>query len=330
VVLRANESDPLLATWQYGLGRAVAFTSDANGRWAKSWVQWPDFPRFWAQAVRWTILERSQSAIQASVQQRGDQTVITADMPDARVNEDLRLNATVIDSEGESRDVTLQQVAPGRFEAETYLDQAGAYFVRVRPAISVTGEVSSPLHAAETTVAYVRPYSPEYAPSEGGEEALRDWAALGGGGLLAAPADAFALNAPVAASRTDLFPFLLALAAVLLPFDVGVRRITVSLRKLFGGAGAKLAPAESLEGSGRMTQLMQAKTRVTRSPLSSSPQHGPAAPATTQTRQPATQPEPAPSPQAAATASELLKRRKQREAGDALETDDAGKNDEAK
>ena len=155
VILRANESDPLLAAWQYGLGRAIAFTSDATGRWGKNWVQWSDFPKFWAQAVRWTILERGQSTIQASVQQRGDQTVITADVPDARLDEDLKLSATIIDSEGQSREVTLQQAAPGRFEAETYLDQAGAYFVRVRPAITATGEVTgeaaSAMQAAETS-----------------------------------------------------------------------------------------------------------------------------------------------------------------------------------
>lgn len=319
VVLRANESDPLLAAWQYGLGRAVAFTSDATGRWGKNWVQWPDFPKFWAQAVRWTILERGQSAIQASVQQRGDQTVIVADVPDARLEEDVRLAATVIDSEGQSREVTLQQTAPGRFEAETYLDQAGAYFVRIRPSITTTGELTgaaaSPLQAAETTLAYVRPYSPEYAQNEGGEDALRDWAALGGGDLLTGPGEAFALNAPVAAARADLFPLLLALAALLLPFDVGVRRVTVSLRKLLGGTSAKLAPVEGLEGSGRMTQLMQAKTRVAQSP---SPARAPAAsasgtPTPAASAAPAT---PVPAPQAAATASELLKRRKQREQGE--------------
>ena len=32
--------DPLLAQWQYGLGRSVAWTSDSTGRWAKNWVGW--------------------------------------------------------------------------------------------------------------------------------------------------------------------------------------------------------------------------------------------------------------------------------------------------
>lgn len=312
VILRANESDPLLAAWQYGLGRAVAFTSDATGRWAKNWVQWDDFPKFWAQAIRWTILDRGQSSIQVNVQQRDDQTVIVADVPESQIAEDLKLTATVIDSDGQARELTLTQTAPGRYEAETYLDQAGAYFVRVAPVVTAT-EASQPATGlGETTVAYVRPYSPEYAQVEGGEENLRDWAALGGGDALASPAQAFALNAPVAASRTDLFPLLLALAALLLPFDVGVRRITVSLRKLLGLSGEKLAPAGNLESSGRMDQLLRAKARVTREPA---PQIMPRRPA--QTSPPSSQTTAgeaqAPLPQqAVATASELLRRRRQR------------------
>ncbi len=148
VILRANDSDPLLATWQYGLGRAVAFTSDATGRWGKNWVQWENFPRFWAQAMRWTILERAQSAIQASVQQRGDQTVIVADVPEGRASDDQKLEATIIDADGKSRDIALSQTAPGHFEAETYLGQAGAYFVRVKPVISATETTTATAAAA--------------------------------------------------------------------------------------------------------------------------------------------------------------------------------------
>ena len=38
VVLETQQSDPLLAQWQYGLGRSLAWTSDATGRWAQEWA----------------------------------------------------------------------------------------------------------------------------------------------------------------------------------------------------------------------------------------------------------------------------------------------------
>ena len=47
-VLATERGDPLLIWWRYGLGLAVAFTSDAQPRWAAPWLRWPDFDRFWS------------------------------------------------------------------------------------------------------------------------------------------------------------------------------------------------------------------------------------------------------------------------------------------
>ena len=46
----------------YGVGactgvknRAVAWTSDVQGHWARDWVNWPEFPRFAAQLIGWVL-----------------------------------------------------------------------------------------------------------------------------------------------------------------------------------------------------------------------------------------------------------------------------------
>jgi len=41
--LWTQHGDPLLAHWQFGLGRAVAFKSDAKPRWAKTWLAWEKY-----------------------------------------------------------------------------------------------------------------------------------------------------------------------------------------------------------------------------------------------------------------------------------------------
>ena len=232
VILKTQNDDPLLATWQYGLGRAVSFTSDVTGRWGKEWVVWKDLPKFLAQTIRWTVLDRNESQVQARVVQRNDQTSIVADIPGIKADDDYRLTATIIDSDGKTAQVPLAQTAPGRFEADAPLDQPGSYFVRVA---STAGD--------ESTVAYVKPYSPEYNPTAGGEDLLKAWAKLGGGEVLTSPAQAFDLNVPAAASRTDLSMLFLTLAALLLPLDIGVRRIAISLRK----ALARLLPQVARE-----------------------------------------------------------------------------------
>ena len=57
IPLISHEDDPVLAHWRYGLGKSVAFTSDATSRWAADWVSWEDFNRFWAQSVRLAMRE---------------------------------------------------------------------------------------------------------------------------------------------------------------------------------------------------------------------------------------------------------------------------------
>src|SRR5262249_10319980 len=47
----AEKGDPLLAIWQAGLGKSVAYTSDANTKWGASWVSSELYDRFWAQVV---------------------------------------------------------------------------------------------------------------------------------------------------------------------------------------------------------------------------------------------------------------------------------------
>ncbi|MCA9983083.1 MAG: VWA domain-containing protein, partial [Anaerolineales bacterium] len=68
VVLETHLGDPLLATWQYGLGRAVAWTSDATDRWGAQWVAWDGFPVFWAQAVLWTMTDNRDSNVESIIE----------------------------------------------------------------------------------------------------------------------------------------------------------------------------------------------------------------------------------------------------------------------
>jgi uncharacterized membrane protein len=314
VILKANETDPLLATWQYGLGRVAAFTSDATGRWAKAWISWADFPKFWAQMVRWTIIDRPDTGMDAQIVQHRDQSVIAVDLPSAQTGQNVNLKAVLIDSQGGTSELPLVETAPGHYEAPAYLAQPGAYFVRIESSAPLTDTSGvTPTSHVERTLTWVKPYSAEYAPNTpGGISALGEWATLGGGAVLAQPAQSFELNVPAAASRTDLFPLLLALAAILLPFDIGVRRIAVSFRKLLGLGRRELIPA-TLERGGRMSHLMQAKARSTQAqaPVSlfdQPPVH--VAPRPTRMAQPDVSSQPSPHAQPGSTAAELLRRRR--------------------
>ena len=57
--------------WQYGLGRSVAWTSDSTGRWAKDWVGWSGFNRFFSQLVSWTFPGEETGGIEATFETTG-------------------------------------------------------------------------------------------------------------------------------------------------------------------------------------------------------------------------------------------------------------------
>ena len=52
-ILREDRKDPLLASWRYGRGKTVAFTTDLEGRWSRSWIQWGGLQEFWEKILEW-------------------------------------------------------------------------------------------------------------------------------------------------------------------------------------------------------------------------------------------------------------------------------------
>jgi uncharacterized membrane protein len=225
VVLTTHQDDPLLAAWQYGLGRAVAWTSDASGRWAAHWVTWDGFARFWAQVVRWTIVERADVPVEVAVALEGETAHIAVDAQDesgAFVN-GLDAEVSVVGPAGEATRVKLAQTAPGHYEGAFVPEAEGAYLMRLSG--SLAGK-----QALALTTGWVMGYSPEYAAVEGDPTYLARLAELGGGTTLEEPAGAFAHTQRGTGTRRDLWPYLLGLAAVLLPFDVGVRRLALGRR----------------------------------------------------------------------------------------------------
>lgn len=226
VPLLAKENDPLLAFWQIGLGRAGAFTSGAKTRWAKQWVSWGGYSKFWSQLVRWTARKVSRSNLQVATKVTDGEGQIILDALDAecRFLNFLDLKARAVSPQCESQPVQLRQTAPGRYVGRFDADAVGCYLV----SIGYRGEGG--VQGTYTTGAAVS-YSPEYRELSTNQPLLENLAAAAGGRVLS-PADAvFKHEAGVPMSAKPIWSALLLIAICLFPADVFVRRVRLDYAK---------------------------------------------------------------------------------------------------
>jgi hypothetical protein len=230
VVLSTPREDPLLATWQYGLGRSVAWTSDLQPRWAVEWLGWDGFGRFVAQWVGWTLPAPQVEGLNAQATVQEEQAVLSAEVADAagRPRNFLDVTATLIAPDLSVREVELTQVGAGQYEARAALGDPGTYMVRLNVQ---DGEEA----LGQQTLGLVLPYSPEYTSASGdavNRPLLEALARRTGGGELLEPLSAFAHDLPSADRAREAWRGLLLAAALLFPLDVALRRLIIGPRDL--------------------------------------------------------------------------------------------------
>src|SRR5438034_4046586 len=178
VVLASHLDDPVLAIWQYGLGRVVAWTSDALGLWTANWLQWSDAARWWANLVTWT-LPTPDSSLNVNATITGGSGHLTVDLPPGTAvgpGSHQQVQAKIITPDLSQETVTLQPTAPHRWEGNFPTIQVGAYVLQVtwQGASSRLG----------TTTGLVVPYSPEFHTLGTDMRFLTLLAPAGGGALL--------------------------------------------------------------------------------------------------------------------------------------------------
>ncbi|HSI34689.1 MAG TPA: hypothetical protein VK986_13965 [Tepidisphaeraceae bacterium] len=132
-LVAGDNNDPLLASWQAGLGRAAVFTSDATNRWANQWVASADFSRFWAQVVRSVARPPMSTDFDIRVTQDGNKgkIVVEAMNKDAGFINFLRWDGTVYDPDLQAVPVRLVQVGPGVYEANFDAGKQGNYITNL-------------------------------------------------------------------------------------------------------------------------------------------------------------------------------------------------------
>jgi Ca-activated chloride channel homolog len=213
--LETERGHPLLAHWQYGLGRVVAWTSDAQQGWASAWAKWPSAAQLWSQAVRWSLPAPVRADFQPGVQVGPDGRQLTLQVQalgdDGQFADLQKTQATVVAPDGTARQVSIPQRGPGMYALDTRVTQAGLYRV-----LFDQGN-------REEITAFSTPDAIELH-SVGSNTALLDLLATASGGHKLSAVTDLARQGNGPGPANNLWPWLLGLAIVLLPIDVFLRR----------------------------------------------------------------------------------------------------------
>jgi Ca-activated chloride channel family protein len=239
VGLVSDEADPLLAHWNYGLGRVLAFTSAVDTHWGGGWLTWDEFARFWNGAVRWTMANPVERQLQPTITVRppagagADAGIAHLTVESIHADNSFAdlatLTAALRSPTGVVTTTLLAQTAPGRYEADVPVGEAGAYEVRVARQEGDT--------TVQETAGFSIPPNPELLHAGTNTRLLQQL--VNGQTFLNSPAGALDPTGlqGAAPDKEPLWPYLLLPGLLLLLAGVAVRRVAFTRRRVSAPAG---------------------------------------------------------------------------------------------
>lgn len=263
--------DPILAHWQVGLGKSVAFTSGMWTRWGAEWAGWPKFSKVWAQIIRWVSRQSAAAAFDVATSVNGGKGRIRIDALDKNAStiNFMRIAGTLVDPNQQAAPLKLTQTGPGRYEAEFDARDQGSYVVNLKyemgsGANAVSGTLQSGVSVA---------FSPEYRELRANEPFLSQLAEKTGGRKLTLDQAVQAFDESTlkpAEVKRPIWEDLIRYMLLLFLIDVAVRRIAINpielarkLRRYIGEIGGVRTTGEKSEAVLASLKGTREKTRET-------------------------------------------------------------------
>jgi uncharacterized membrane protein len=251
-----EENSTILASWTYGLGKAVVFTSDSGARWTAGWAGTETYNKLFGNIVRWSMRPSGDTAkfnVAADVEGEQVRFVVNAlDKDDEFLNQ-LEMAGTAVGPNMEPVPIRIEQTAPGRYVGTLPAGKSGSYFVNIT-SIHPGAPGGKPQITSIRTGVNV-PYSDEFRGRATNEPLLGELARLapkGGkpGLVIEAPSieeieakKPLAANPfrpgelPKASTSQDAWFYVVLLAGCLFFCDVFFRRVQVSFAWVGPAAG---------------------------------------------------------------------------------------------
>jgi Ca-activated chloride channel family protein len=218
LVLESPDADPILATWQYGLGRSVAWLPSVDAPWADLWDDWDDFDRFWGQMIRYTLPAPDSGSLQVRVERAGEFATVTVESrgPGGQPLDLADTEAQFTLPDGSQRMLSLPQIAPGRYSQVLRLPSDGPYAVTVQQSKDGQDQI--------VRAGFVQPVPAEYQPNDTDGPALLEEIAAATGGQIVREQSVIERQQRASGEVTSLWPWFVGIALILWLVEIAIRR----------------------------------------------------------------------------------------------------------
>ena len=126
VIIKSHKDEPVLAVWNYGLGKSVAWTSDVKPAWSEDWIAWENFGKFWGQVVNWTLPTEDSAKFDLIVSsQSGNGQIVI----ETQQSSPATFVVQVAGPNGLSQSVDMEQESSTRYTGNFHTADSGSYIV---------------------------------------------------------------------------------------------------------------------------------------------------------------------------------------------------------
>ena len=213
-IMTSHMDEPVLAAWQYGIGRVVSFTSDVNGQWSKELLAFDKTPQLFSNIISWTMIDYDNSG-NLSITQEGSSAKVQYETNNHEDNKKVKGAYTF---EGNTTsEFELKEVSPGKYEGRVPMSDLGFY------SFNITEELQGNTIASQLG-GFAYQYSPEYKFQEQSNSLLalvEDTE----GKIINSVEDIYEIKSNKGYTKKNISNLLLIIAMLLFLFDITYRRL---------------------------------------------------------------------------------------------------------
>ena len=230
IALYAMEEEPLLASWQYGIGRSVAFMSDMDGNWSRDMLLTDEGVGLFNNMVSWVVRREIGMEIYSKAIHVSEGSEIILSLPyTAGIN---GISALITTPDMEEIETNFIQSAPGEYKAIIDSRTEGTYIAAI--ALNKDSGIEYSMNGINLA------FSAEYdlRQMEFGQNLLKQLAVAGGGKILSSEDNVFDFALNKNSVKTIIKPWIILSAILFLLFDIAYHRFPglaekMNMNKLF-------------------------------------------------------------------------------------------------